>query len=416
MRWSTGAFAALGGITAAVATGGTALRSPVVVDRLNDWAARRLTVQQRADPYAAILPTPISGDDFYGDPGDLGLLAPGEVVRADRVTPRLPLRRATMQRIMVRSTDTAGNPVPVTAALIEPERPWRGPGSRPVVVRNQAINSLGLKFTPSYRLTHLWYRDNPPMFPFLSAQNYAVLFPDHEGPRMSYAAGKMAGHAVLDSVRGMLSERPDLAESPIVMHGYSGGAIATAWAAQLQPTYAPELRIAGAAAGGTPTDYALLYGSMNRGVGAGLFAAATIGQAREFPELVQIFGDFALYCAIRAKNMPQPPLAAAGLLRFDLDLLAAIAKPFESELGQHVIAANRPGALTPTMPVLLYHGSRSKAVGDLFIPEEGALALRDAWRTNGADVDYWALPGEHVTADMFAIPWVVNWIRRKLLG
>lgn len=81
MRWSTGAFAALGGITAAVATGGTALRSPVVVDRLNDWAARRLTVQQRADPYAAILPTPISGDDFYGDPGDLGLLAPGEVVR-----------------------------------------------------------------------------------------------------------------------------------------------------------------------------------------------------------------------------------------------------------------------------------------------------------------------------------------------
>lgn len=69
---------------------------------------------------------------------------------------------------------------------------------------------------------------------------------------MSYAAGKMAGHAVLDSVRGMLSERPDLAESPIVMHGYSGGAIATAWAAQLQPTYAPELRIAGAAAGERP--------------------------------------------------------------------------------------------------------------------------------------------------------------------
>ncbi|CPZ69082.1 Probable lipase [Mycobacteroides abscessus] len=245
MRWSTGAFAALGGITAAVATGGTALRSPVVVDRLNDWAARRLTVQQRADPYAAILPTPISGDDFYGDPGDLGLLAPGEVVRADRVTPRLPLRRATMQRIMVRSTDTAGNPVPVTAALIEPERPWRGPGSRPVVVRNQAINSLGLKFTPSYRLTHLWYRDNPPMFPFLSAQNYAVLFPDHEGPRMSYAAGKMAGHAVLDSVRGMLSERPDLAESPIVMHGYSGGAIARRGRRSCSP---PTLRSCGSPA------------------------------------------------------------------------------------------------------------------------------------------------------------------------
>lgn len=415
MRWSTGAFAALGGITAAVATGGTALRSPVVVDRLNDWAARRLTVQQRADPYAAILPTPISGDDFYGDPGDLGLLAPGEVVRADRVTPRLPLRRATMQRIMVRSTDTAGNPVPVTAALIEPERPWRGPGSRPVVVRNQAINSLGLKFTPSYRLTHLWYRDNPRCSRSCRHRTTRCCSRTMKAPDVlrgrengrpcgaglgtRNAFGKAGSRRVADR-HARLQRRGD-------RHGVGGAA-----AAHLRSGAADRRR--GRRGNAHRLRSVVWQHEPRRGRRA--FAAATIGQAREFPELVQIFGDFALYCAIRAKNMPQPPLAAAGLLRFDLDLLAAIAKPFESELGQHVIAANRPGALTPTMPVLLYHGSRSKAVGDLFIPEEGALALRDAWRANGADVDYWALPGEHVTADMFAIPWVVNWIRRKLLG
>ena len=91
---------------------------------------------------------------------------------------------------------------------------------------------------------------------------------------------------------------------------YSSGAIATVWAAQEQPHYAPELRFAGAVAGGTPTDYAPAQ-EHERRLGAGLFAAATIGQAREYPEMVELFGDFAFHLATLVKNYPQPPLAAA---------------------------------------------------------------------------------------------------------
>jgi hypothetical protein len=40
------------------------------------------------------------------------------------------------------------------------------------------------------------------------------------------------------------------------MMGYSGGAIATEWASELAPSYAPTLRIIGAAAGGVPVDFA----------------------------------------------------------------------------------------------------------------------------------------------------------------
>ncbi|EUA72348.1 putative lipase domain protein [Mycobacteroides abscessus] len=112
----------------------------------------------------------------------------GEVIRQQYVRPRLPVPGASVQRFMVRSTNTAGDAVPVTATLIEPKRPWRGPGARPVVVRNQPINSLGLKAAPSYRIARGMYVDVPPLAPLLLARNYAVLIPDHEGPRMAYSA------------------------------------------------------------------------------------------------------------------------------------------------------------------------------------------------------------------------------------
>lgn len=66
-----------------------------------------------------------------------------------------------------------------------------------MVVRNQPINSLGLKAAPSYRIARGMYVDVPPLAPLLLARNYAVLIPDHEGPRMAYSAGVMAAHAVL---------------------------------------------------------------------------------------------------------------------------------------------------------------------------------------------------------------------------
>lgn len=411
---SAAALAAAGTAVAGIAGSAAALRSPAVIRRLNDWARHRLTDAQRADRHAAILPTPLPNKGFYSAPGDLSALANGEIISVEPVSPRLPIPAASVHRFMVRSTDTAGNAVPVTATLVEPHRRWRGSGPRPVVVRNQPINSLGLKSAPSYQIAHGIYVDVPPLLPLLLARNYAVLLPDHEGPRMAYSAGRMAGHAVLDSVRGMRTLQPELAESPMVMDGYSGGAIATVWAAQEQPTYAPELRFRGAVAGGTPTDYALLYRSMNARLGSGLFAAAVIGQAREYPEMVDLFGDFALYVATLIKDLPQPPLAAAGLARLDLGRIATVAKPLDSEIVQAVIADNKPGAAAPTMPVMFYHGSRTRFLGDQFIPEQGVLDVIASWRAQGATVDYLPVPGEHLIAAGWAMPAVLRWMGNSL--
>jgi hypothetical protein len=59
------------------------------------------------------------------------------------------------------------------------------------------------------------------------------------------------------------------------MSGYSGGAQVTGWAAQLQPTYAPDVKLTGAALGGLPADLAAVMRQLNGGPFGGLeFAIA----------------------------------------------------------------------------------------------------------------------------------------------
>jgi hypothetical protein len=45
------------------------------------------------------------------------------------------------------------------------------------------------------------------------------------------------------------------------MHGFSGGAISAGWASELQPSYAPELEIAGVSIGGMFPNITAILGS-----------------------------------------------------------------------------------------------------------------------------------------------------------
>ena len=121
----------------------------------------------------------------------------------------------------------------------------------------------------------------------------------------------MAAHAVLDSVRGTLvspEAQLDGAATKVAMMGYSGGAIATGWAAQLQPDYAPEINLVGVASGGTPADLEAAESSMDGTLdGGGLFVGAAIGVTREYPELPSLLNAKGLAHADRIKGpVPLP--------------------------------------------------------------------------------------------------------------
>ena len=116
---------------------------------------------------------------------------------------------------------------------------------------------------------------------------YAVAMPDHEGPDAEFGAGPQEGHATLDGIRAVHNFDTDGigTANPVALYGYSGGAHATAWAAQMQPSYAPDLHLAGAANGGTPADPAAFARAADGGRNAGLeFAAPLHGIATAYPE------------------------------------------------------------------------------------------------------------------------------------
>jgi hypothetical protein len=66
--------------------------------------------------------------------------------------------------------------------------------------------------------------------------------------------------------------------------GYSGGALASQWANEVQSTYAPELKFAGVAAGGVPADIEYVARRIDGGVFAGIYIGAAVGLSRAYPE------------------------------------------------------------------------------------------------------------------------------------
>jgi hypothetical protein len=84
------------------------------------------------------------------------------------------------------------------------------------------------------------------------------VIPDTEGEEADFSAGPVYGYNTLDSLRAALSSPATglTSTTKIGLAGYSGGAIATEWAAQLAPSYAPEINsdIVGAAMGGVLVD------------------------------------------------------------------------------------------------------------------------------------------------------------------
>ena len=73
------------------------------------------------------------------------------------------------------------------------------------------------------------------------AEGWVVSVPDHEGPDGLWGAPMEPGYRVLDGLRAALSfDRFGLAPgSKVGLWGYSGGGLASAWAAEAHADYAP---------------------------------------------------------------------------------------------------------------------------------------------------------------------------------
>jgi hypothetical protein len=204
-------------------------------------------------------------DPFYKYEGKTRLkkIAPGTVLKT-RTVPfhvsgiEVPV---TAVQLLYRSTSALGKPtVNVTSVLLPPLKL-----PTPTVLSYQSFyDSLNTEDDPSYEISSgtlegqdIAKVESVLITPALLAGE-TVVVPDTEGEEADFAAGPVYGYNTLDSLRAALSSPATglTGDTKIGLAGYSGGAIATEWAAQEAPTYAPEINsdIVGAAMGGVLVD------------------------------------------------------------------------------------------------------------------------------------------------------------------
>ncbi|PPJ21644.1 lipase [Nocardia nova] len=373
----------------------------------------------------AVMPSPV-GDPLIDDwPADLAALRPGDVIATRDVTATaapllvVPVRQAL--QVKYRTTDAHDAPSYATATLAIPAAPWTGPGSRPVLVNNLPIDALGRTCTPGYTLAHGFSADTgttdfvPPTTQLALLRGYAVLIPDHEGPRMAYAEPFVAGHAVLDAIRAMRAALPaQFGASRYAMHGYSGGAIATRGAVALIDSYAPELAplIVGAALGGVPADYQILSQSMNANFASGVFLAATFGVGRERPEILARMNNLARWAALSPlKDTCAGVFAVPGVLSLPIDIAADTPDPLHSALAVDIYRVTRMQGMKSAVPLYVYNGEQ-----EFWIPAAGAREFYRDQCSLGVAAMYRSVPGEHIIAAGLGYPEAMGWVDQRLQG
>jgi hypothetical protein len=232
-------------------------------------AAQPSARDQDVSSQLGLVPTP-SEDPFYAVPPDIGRLPNGAIlasrpVQATALAVAIP---ANAWQVKYKTIDQHGQPSAFVTTILVPRTPWPGPGPRPLLSYQAAIDALSTKCAPSYVLragleaaqtggpTVLASNPATETANILQAvdRGYAVAVPDWEGPEAEWISSAGAARGVLDGIRAVMDFAPAAISrsARVALVGYSGGALATDWAIQMQPAYAPKLRFVGAALGGTP--------------------------------------------------------------------------------------------------------------------------------------------------------------------
>ncbi|MGW0174530.1 lipase family protein [Rhodococcus sp. NPDC003322] len=372
-----------------------------------------------------MLPSPL-GEPFFDEyPPGLPGMANGEVIETRDVTTvarqflRGPVRE--VRQFKVKTTDALGEASFATATLVVPATPWAGPGPRPVLVNNVPINGLGRACTPAHTLAHgITPSTNPfellrPVTSKAEERGYAVLIPDHEGPRMAYGEPFVAGHAILDTIRGMRTLYPvEFGTSKLAMMGYSGGSIATHGAVKLIDSYAPELKsdIAGAAMGGVPADFEMLGRTMNGNLAGGLFLAALFGVSRERVQILTLANSLGQQLGVSGlKDQCVGVLALAGIPGVPAEALANVKKALDSPVAHEIYDITKMADYTAGAPLYIYNGGQ-----EFWIPALGARNLYDEQCAKGVSAVYRQVPGEHVVGEITGNSGAFDWIDARLRG
>ncbi|MEU7631142.1 lipase family protein [Nocardia sp. NPDC049220] len=357
-------------------------------------------------------------DPFYGAPADLAAHQPGDVLDARGLPPLGMFPGAGVTLVKFRSTNSNGAPIAATTTVVTPA--GHQPNA-PLLSYQHFINALGTNCAVSHQLysgdTNLL--STAPALNAVLARGWSVALPDHLGPNFAFGAARLGGQIVLDGVRAV-KRLPELAgqQSRVALAGYSGGGMATAWAAALQPSYAPELQLAGAAVGGAPMNLEKMAEALGfePHPAFGLAMAAAIGLEREYPDRLPISSylnerglaardAMANSCTGEILNVGTDGSAGAylaGTSVVDIHEARAVLKENSLELYDGV----------PRTPVFEWHSS-----SDLLIPLDAIDNTAGRWCAAGVPVQRLQVSApEHVSGAVLGSLDALNWLDGRVRG
>ncbi|MGC2655355.1 MAG: lipase family protein [Mycobacterium sp.] len=365
-------------------------------------------------------------DPFYRPPADIASYAAGRVVASREVTPEigpLPVPVRAWQ-LSYRSNDQDGQPILAVTTLLSPAADWRKRGSRPIVSYQAFEDSVGSRCAPSYNIasgnagelgTGSMVKPDR-IAPYLQA-GWALAIPEHEGPQAYFGVGRESGRITLDGIRAVQSftgDRSIGADSPVAMSGYSGGAQATGWAAQLQPAYAPEVKLAGAAVGGMPADLTTVAQFIDGGPFAGFEFAVADSLARAYPSagIPALLNARGVRDFQAIKGLCQDAILTTFAFR-TLSHDATVAEPLAVPAVANALTINKLGvAAAPQTPIYDYHVDTDEVV-----PVGQDNATVQLWRARGATVDLVRdVTGGHVGEYAKRLPSTVAFLQDRFDG
>lgn len=344
---------------------------------------------------------------------------PGDVLAGRRMPPLPQFPNTTVWQLDFRSTNSQGHPITAVTTILVPDV---RPPSGPLLSYQHIINALGTRCAPSRTL----YTDDPDLMireaPALNValgRGWTVALPDHLGPASAYGAARLGGQITLDGIRAA-QRMPELglAASPVAMAGYSGGGMATAFAAALAPSYAPELEIVGVAAGGVPMN----LGTMAQALGTaphpafGLALAAALGLEREYPDRLPVSAQLnprglAMRDALADACTNDILTTGAGRSASEI---AATTDLLSSPAARDVLSDNSveefPGV--PAAPMYEWHSPT-----DALIPVDSIDATLQRYCRAGATVESELFPSpDHLTTAVLGAPRALDYLDARFRG
>jgi dienelactone hydrolase len=349
---------------------------------------------------------------FYTPPASLPS-ANGALVRSEPLPLALSLPglngplpgRAT--RIMYKSTDSTGQAVAITGAYLEPTAKWTGAGARPLVVLAPGTMGQGDQCTTSLALQNglvLGIGSNQSTVSIgyevlaiyrLLAKGVAVVQTDYIGlgtpDRLhTYVNRVDEGHAVLDAARAA-SALTKTSLTNVGFYGYSQGGGAVASAAELQPSYAPDVPVSATYSGAPPANLADVTAAIDGTELVGAIGWAVNGFVQSDPSLKPLLDKYLSDAGRTALTDLSTMCVGDAIFSYANQKTSnwttngqTIAAIIQSEPNlQAFVASQLIGTTKPAGVVRVATG-----VNDNLVPHAQARTMAADWCQQGGDVVY----------------------------